>query len=250
MIYLNKILPVFLLPTGMTLICLGAALLWRRWALCGLGLVILWLASLPPVGDTAMRWVEGGSTRLTVAEVPQANAIVVLSGITVDPPGDNDVLEWGDAVDRFEGGLALFTAEKAPLLIFTRGQVPWRAKARPEGEVLAEWAVDRGVPQANILLTGPAVNTAGEAHAVAELLAEQGIPDGSVLLVTSAFHMRRANMLLSKANLTIVPFPVDFRVGEDAEFTILNLLPSADSLAKSELALREFYGYLFYQLLR
>ena len=248
MIYLNKILPVFLLPTGITLLLLVAALVWRRWILCGIGLAVLLCASLPPVSNAAVRWVEGHRTRLTVEEVAVADAIIVLGGAIIDPPGDNDVLEWGDAVDRYEGGLALFVAGKASRLIFTRGVLPWKADALPEGEVLAEWAIERGVPQASILLTSSVANTAEEAQAVAFLLSEQGIGEGTVLLVTSAFHMRRALLLFERANIKVVPYAVDFQTGEDAEFTILDLLPNAGSLAKSELALREFYGYLFYKM--
>lgn len=249
MIYLNKILPVFLLPTGLSLLCLLAALVWRKWVLCGVALAILWLASLPPLSNAAVRWIEGGTVRMTPGEMPEADAIVVLSGAVVDPPGDNDVLEWGEAVDRFEGGLALYEAGRAPYLIFTGGRMPWQPDKRPEGEILAEWAMARGVPQAAILLTGEVVNTAGEARAVAALLAQEGTDSGTVLLVTSAFHMRRARLLFEEAGLGVIPYPVDFRVGEGNEFTIIDLLPSAGSLANTELALREWYGYWFYRLL-
>lgn len=249
MIYLNKILPVFLLPTGFSLLCLLVGLLWRKWVLCGAALVILWLASLPPMSNAAIRAIEGGATRLTAAEMPEANAIVVLSGAVVDPPGDNEVLEWSDAVDRFEGGLALFDAGKAPYLIFTGGRMPWQPDKRPEGGVLAEWAIERGVAEADILLTGDVVNTAGEAEAVAALLTRKGTEDETVLLVTSAFHIRRAVLLFEDAGLDVIPYPVDFRRGEGSEFTILDLLPNAGSLANTELALREFYGYWFYRLM-
>ena len=248
MIYLNKILPVFLLPMGFSLLCLLAALVWRKWVLCGLALAVLWLASLPLVSNAAVRWCEGGATRMTAAEMPEAAAIVVLSGEVHDPPGDNDVLEVGDAVDRYEGGLALYVAGRAPLLVFTGGLMPWQPGRRPEGEVLAEWAMARGVPKESILVTGNVVNTAGEANAVATLLAQESVEEGMVLLVTSAFHMRRAVLLFEKAGLEAIPYPVDFRVDESNDFTIIDLLPSASSLANSELALREFYGYWFYRL--
>jgi len=181
-------------------------------------------------------------------EVTEADAIVVLSGIVINPPGDNDILEWSDAVDRFEGGIALYKAGKAPYLIFTGGRVPWQSTKRPEGEMLAEWAVAHGVPEGNILLTGEAVNTAGEAEAVAKLLTQKDMEESTVLLVTSAFHMRRSQLLFEGAGLGVIPYPVDFRVGEGSDFTIIDLLPNATSLSNTEMALREFYGYLFYRL--
>ena len=61
--------------------------------------------------------------------------------------------------------------------------------------------------------------------------------------------MRRARLLFEQAGLDVIPYPVDFRVGEGNGFTIINLLPSGGSLANTELALREFYGYWFYRLM-
>jgi len=40
---------------------------------------------------------------------------------------------------------------------------------------------------------------------------------------------------------------VDFKVSSDKAFTILDLLPSADSLSASEAALRELYGLAYYR---
>ena len=69
-----------------------------------------------------------------------------------------------------------------------------------------------------------------------------------IILVTSVFHMQRSRVLFARAGLQVVPFPVDFRVSVGRAFTMLDLLPDADSLRKTEIALREWYGFLFYQL--
>jgi hypothetical protein len=57
-IYLHKILPLFLLPTGITLLLVAAGLVFRRRALCWTGLVVLWLSSTPLVSDEIMRATE------------------------------------------------------------------------------------------------------------------------------------------------------------------------------------------------
>ena len=69
-----------------------------------------------------------------------------------------------------------------------------------------------------------------------------------IILVTSAFHMRRSCVLFARAGFQVVPFPVDCRVSAGRACTILDLLPDANSLRKTETALREWYGFLFYQL--
>jgi len=62
--------------------------------------------------------------------------------------------------------------------------------------------------------------------------------------------MRRSRALFARAGFQVVPFPVAFHVSVGRAFTILDLLPTADSLSKTETALREWYGCLFYQLVR
>ena len=120
MIYLHKILPLLFLPTGITLLLVVAGLAFRRRALCWVGIALLWIASTPLVSDEIMRAAERWQTRRPLSTAPIAHAIVVLSSGRVQPPGDPAVSEWGDA-DRFFGGVELYKAGKAPLLIFTGG---------------------------------------------------------------------------------------------------------------------------------
>lgn len=70
-----------------------------------------------------------------------------------------------------------------------------------------------------------------------------------IILVTSAFHMRRSRVLFAHAGFQVVPFPVDFHVSAGRAFTILDLLPDANRLSKTELALHEWYGFFYYQLM-
>jgi len=250
-IYLHKILPIFLLPTGITLLLVVAGLVLRRRALCWMGIGVLWLASTPLVSNALMRATEGWQSRQPLSAVPIARAIVVLSSGRVYPPGDPGVTEWTDA-DRFYGGVELYKAGKAPLLIFTGGLAPWQLNAKPEGEELMRYAADLGIPQDRMLTTGKVTNTVEEGRAVAELLAKRLGANAAprVLLVTSAFHMRRAQMLFVRAGLEAVPFPVDFKVSAGEAFTPLDLLPNGGSLSKAEAALRELYGLAYYALFR
>ncbi len=162
-----------------------------------------------------VRSIEDWEERIQAIEAPHGDAIVVLSGGRLVAPGASGVSEWNDA-DRFYSGVELFHAGKAPLLIFTGGWVPWEPKAKPEGEILIEYAKALGVPLDNMLTTGAVVNTADEFEAVARLLSNKGVkiydPAGQfrILLVTSAFHMPRAQRLFERAGLQVIPFPVDF----------------------------------------
>jgi len=243
MLLLNKILPILVLPLGITLLCLLAGLAFRKNFLLWYAVLFLWAFSMPVVGDGLMRFVEGGTIRLPLSSVGKADAIVVLSGIMRQVEGA-PLGEWGDGVDRFDGGIELFKAGKAPVIVFTRGQLPWQPYARAEGELLAKRAVLLGVPQVAIRLTTKVGNTADEALAVAKLLGGRK----KIILVTSAFHTRRALLLFEQAGFIVEPFRVDYRVDDTLDVTVLRFLPSAEALYQSEQALRELLGWLYYSL--
>jgi len=247
MIYLNKILPVICLPIGLTVVLVGAGLILRKRVLCWAGLGLLLLLSTGFVSGKLMRWVEGVEDRSVIQDVETADAIVVLSGM-IEERKNAPLGEWSGAVDRFEGGVDLFQAGKATLLIFTGGWVPWMPKAKPEGEILAQRAVKLGVPKDKILVTGKAQNTEEEAIAVRQVGRNWWVTGSKprIILVTSAFHMRRAEMLFRKSGFEVTPFPVDYQTSGNSGITPLSFLPSAHALARSEIAIREIIGFAYY----
>ena len=146
MLYLHKLLPSLFLPIGLTIVLVGVGLLLKKRSLCWAGLGLLYLLSTGFVSGKIVAFVEGAGGRPEVERIQEAEAIVVLSGMLQDRK-DAPLGEWSEAVDRFEGGIELIKANKAPILIFTGGHVPWLPDARPEGEVLCERAVKLGVPK-------------------------------------------------------------------------------------------------------
>ena len=245
MLLLNKILPLLVLPLGFSLLCMMAGLLLRKMLLLWSGLLILLVFSMPLVSNALMSLVEDTSRKASVNLLQKADAIVVLSGMLHQVDGA-PLGEWNDAVDRFEGGVALFKAGKAPVIVFTRGQVPWQPYAIPEGELLAKRASLLGVPKKAILLTEKVCNTADEAMAARKLLRFNKEKRKCIILVTSAYHMRRALMLFERAGFTVVPYRVDYQTDDKAPLTFLSYLSNGESLEKSEKAWREVIGLAFY----
>jgi uncharacterized SAM-binding protein YcdF (DUF218 family) len=251
MLYLAKILPAFLLPTGVIIVLLVLSAALRRRALALAALALLWLSSTSLVSDTLMRAAEGWQIREPLASAPQADAIVVLSGVLRIVPGREPTAEWSEAVDRMDAGVALARADKAPLLVFTSEWFPWNAGGMDKGQWLADRAVELGVARTRIVITRRVSNTADEARAVSEVLTADRRPHAtvSVILVTSAFHMRRSELLFTRAGLSVRPYPVDFRTSA-APRTFMDLLPGAGGLYNTETALRELYGYLYYRFVK
>ena len=250
MIYLNKILPVICLPIGLTVVLVGAGLILRKRVLCWAGLGLLLLLSTGFVSAKLMRWVEGVEDRSVIQDVKTADAIVVLSGM-IEERKNASLGEWSGAVDRFEGGVDLFNAGRAPLLILTGGWVPWTPNNKPEGEILALRAVKLGVPKDKILVTANVQNTEEEAIAVRQLGRNWWVTGSKprIILVTSAFHMRRAKMLFRENGFEVTPFPVDLQTSENSGITPLSFMPSAQALARSETATREMIGLAYYWVL-
>jgi uncharacterized SAM-binding protein YcdF (DUF218 family) len=244
MLILNKLLPLLLLPPGLCLLLIIAGLNFHKRYLVRSGLVLLWVLGAPLAGESMLRCVEWPGRRIPVSQVRNADAVVVLSGMVNHIDGA-PLGEWNDSADRFEGGLDLFRAGKAPLLVFTYGQVPWQTNEAPEGQFLARRAMLAGVPGNAIRVTGPGGNTSEEAVEVSKL---PGIGKGAgkkIVLVTSAFHMRRAAMLFRRAGFDVEPYPVDFRA-RAGSVSILSFLPDATAQGQSALAIREVIGICFY----
>ncbi|MGA1359890.1 MAG: YdcF family protein [Gemmatimonadaceae bacterium] len=247
LIYVHKLLPLLVSPLVVVMTLVGWGTFTRRRWPVALGVGLLFAASTPLVSDRLVEWSEEGMSRGRADGAPLADAIVVLGGMTAASPAPRGrTVEWGDGVDRFLGGLALLRAERAPRLIFTRGQVPWMRAMRPEGEFLSEQARAFGVPGSRLALTRVAANTAEEAAAVRALVDSLGI-GRRILLVTSAYHMSRAAHLFSHQGFTVTPFPVDFRQRMRAR-TPMDFLPDAEALANTDRVLREGLGRGYYRL--
>ena len=176
----------------------------------------------------------------------------MLSGGRHPAPGTAKVSEWHDP-DRFLAGLDLYRQGKAPRLLFTGGASPFRPGQPPEGQRYLEEAEQLGIPAAAMQSTPPVVNTAQEAVAIRQLLqgSDRSTTTPRILLVTSAFHMRRAQRLFERQGLNVVPFPVDFQARGQWAGPLwrdpTQWLPTAGALDGSSRALRELLGRLVYR---
>ena len=250
MIYWFKILPALLMPTTIVAALLLASLLFKRRTLALLALLLLGLASNAFVANHMMAFAERGRLHQAPDQLPPVDAIVVLSGMIRDvaTAQDGTVPEWDDAADRFEASITLMQLGKAPVLAFTGGRLPWSATDETEGSVLRARAIARGISPSQIHLTADVQNTAQEAEAIKQWLASRHTnTQPRILLVTSAFHMTRAQNLFARAGLSVVPYAVDFR---NAAGTLEPELwfPSGEALDKFETAWREILGQAFYAI--
>ena len=229
---LSKLLPLLLYPLGLGLVLqlLGLATApkgpgRRRQAslwLSGTGFGLIWVCAMPLTSRQLIWGLEERSAALTPAVLPRADAVVVLGGglrPALPPRQGVEVAEGGDRLLR---GVQLVRRGLAPLLVTSGGRVSFTGKdpAPPE----AFWARD--------------------------LAQELG------LLVTSAFHMPRSLATFrQRSGLTVVPVACDYQLPGRAHYgkptagnTLKSLLPEAEALYLSSLALKEHLGLAVYRL--
>ena len=244
MIYLHKLLPLIVSPLGLLISLMLLALVLRRQWPVYWALLILLICSFPLTARSIWVDLESEYQYQPPTTVPQADAVLVLSGMLGGfETEDGYVTEWGDP-DRFFVGLQLVKLGKADRLIFTRGQMPW-SDSPPEGELLKQKALEMGISPQQILLTSIVSNTAEEASAVKGLMAEYGL--NKIILVTSSFHLPRAKLLFDRAGVETYPYPTDFKAAS-RDITWLHFIPSADAFRDTSSGIREYIGRLYYWL--
>ena len=243
MIYLHKFLPLIASPLFFVLILVILGTFLKSKKIILFGVFILIFFSLPIISNNLIAYLEKDYTPKNSSTIDEADAIVVLSGmLKIIKTESGYKYEFGGGVNRILAGINLYKDAKAPILILTRGKLPW-SLGKPEGEYLKDFAIRFGVPEKNILLTDIIQNTDQEAKSVKNLLNQ----NNKIILVTSAFHMPRAKKVFKAADIDIIPFPVGFRK-KLYKITFLDFIPAASSFSNSSHFVREIIGRIYYSL--
>ena len=243
MIYINKILPIIFSPLGLIFVLLLFGILRKKILPSLLALLLLTLLSLPLVSNQLIKSLERNYSVISPNELDTADTVVVLSGMLQTIKQDSMIhYEFSEAVDRIFAGINLLKMGKAQKIILTRGKLPWN-KGVPEGDYLAEFLQSQGIDPNRILLTEIVQNTNDEAKAISKMLPKTS----EVILITSAFHMPRAEKVFQNQNLKIIPYAVDFR-SSAKDIDVLDFLPQANAFKDSSFYFREIIGRLYYSL--
>lgn len=257
-LYLSKLLPLLLYPLGLACVLMVVALvtLWKRprraAVAIALALIVLLVGSNGWVSAQLVQSLEWQN--LPPAELPQADAIVVLGGGIKPAFPPRPWVDFSEQGDRVIHAARLYQQKKAPLVILSGGRINWRGRGKPESIDMAAILTWLGVPPGAILQDPDSLNTYENAVNVKKIIQSQGIR--RVLLVTSAMHMPRSLLIFKRQGITAVPAPTDFLVTTDdlqeqrdsSQAILLSLLPDADQLQQSSRALKEYIGIIVYRL--
>lgn len=275
---LSKLLPLLLYPLGLGLLLqllgLAAAPKGRdldpdpspnhgrrrrhqasRW-LSGAGLGVIWLFAMPLTSRQLIWGLEEQAAALSPRQLPRADAVVVLGGglrPALPPRQGVEVAEGGDRLLR---GVQLVRQGLAPLLVTSGSRVSFTGSdpAPPEAVWARDLAQELGLPAQQILINPGSRTTAEEARDIGNLGQQRGWRQ--VLLVTSAFHMPRSLATFERrSGLRVVPVACDYQLPDRAYYgqptvgnTLKSLMPDAEALHLSTLALKEHLGLAIYRL--
>ena len=257
-LFFSKLLPLFIYPLGLTCVLLLVSLVLSfrksRWTFVPivLSFILLMTSANPRVANYLLQSLE--QQYLPTAELPTADAIVVLGGATksISPPRSlADLNEHGDRIIR---AAQLYKQEKAPLIILSGGRIDWYGNGNSEAQDMAEILELMGIPTEAILQEGESFNTYENAINTQKIIEKKKIE--SILLVTSAFHTPRALQIFRRLGIKTTPAPTDFFVSEQdiaasdysTESKILSYFPEPNSLARTTLVIKEYIGTWVYRL--
>jgi uncharacterized SAM-binding protein YcdF (DUF218 family) len=239
-----------LLPPGapLVLVAIGMLMTWRGRRRTGTALAILsflalWLSCLGVVGHSLVRLLEpapSSEARLTAA-AKNAGAIVVLgAGRILGSPEYGKDSANAEALARLRYGARLARKTGLPLLV--AGGKPYGGTLS-EGETMAD-ALEDGFNVPARWIEGTSNTTAENAMRAFAILQPEGRT--RVILVTSASHMRRAELTFRKAGFEVFAAPTAY--ASRGETHPVDWLPTAHGLAATRTALWEIVGIAWYRL--
>lgn len=229
----SKILSVFILPRGLTLILsvLALVLLFRRkfrlaFIFFAGAISVFWVSSMPVVGNAMMAFVEQKNSSIEIESIPARRCVVVLGG---------------GSLKRFNHAKDIFLAGKVKLVIVAGANASWFKFEQYK----AQANIPR-MPVDAVLLENDSRNTRENAVNVKPLLLREKC--GKPLLVTSASHMKRATRAFAKIGVEVVPAPTSFRAEQIEQLTGSDFLPNVEALDMTSDAIYELIGSVVYRL--
>lgn len=204
--------------------------------------VIFYLLSTPLIGSWLVRTLE--SQYIPPTNI-QGDVIILLGGgATADTPDVDGVgMLSGSAANRLLTAARLHVKTGLPI-ITSGGRV--FSDSGIEAQIAKRQLMTLGVPESKIFAEDQSLNTQQNAQFTKRILAEQGF--ARPILVTSAFHMPRSVGNFARAGIEVLPYPGDYMTSLSPSFYANKLVPSAEGLCLSGIALKEYLGILAMRL--
>lgn len=219
----------------------------RRRALCAKASVIMLLVfSNPWIVNQPTRWWETGRREPASLGKPYEAGILLGGYVNFDAVTPRGMLNFHQAGNRFTTTLMLYKTGKIRRILLSGGAGRLIGDVPPEAASVRDFLLQCGVPDSAILVENASRNTRENALFSKRVVDSMGIGN-RCLLITSAWHMRRAEACFDKAGLVCDPFATDFysetRHGNWFDW----LEPDWKAFMKWDSLIKEWMGWLAYR---
>lgn len=252
---LSKVLNFALMPFNWVLLLMVASY-WarerkRQRLYLGLAFVMLLLLSNNWLVKGAYDLWEYSPRNLNDLTRPYRVGIVLTGGMTSVPAFNTDHPGTGNHADRFVQAYWLYKAGKIQkILISGAGHPEFMKRGLDDGQIAQRLLIEWGVAKEDIWLESASRNTRENALFSAQYLKDKGIIASDCLLITSAFHLRRAEACFRKVDFPVGDtFPSDYFGSTFPTQLKDKIVPEAGTLGRSHKLWHEWIGYWVYRLM-
>jgi uncharacterized SAM-binding protein YcdF (DUF218 family) len=157
-------------------------------------------------------------------------------------------LVFKSPADRLQQAIFLYKTGRIKKFILSGGSGSTTKPDEREMTYVKKYLLDTGIPESDLLIESNSRNTHENARYVAEMMKGK---DASYILITSAFHMHRAEGCFKKAGIKVFSWPTDrISIAEDEQYYIQNILvPSGDCVLSWSIFIKEAIGFQVYRIM-
>jgi len=206
-----------------------------------LSIVLLYGASIFPVANYLCYYLEKDYINNQSDARQNIDVVVVLGGGAHDINSLNKTFPNEVTIARLLSAVDVYNKKGAKYFVCMgkgSGKIP-------EGDLMAQLAQKLGVPKEKIVVEAKSISTWASAVELHRMFDNKNI---SIGLVTSAWHLKRAQNEFKKYFNDIVPIPANYYYASSAENIFVKYAPQTEALLKTSLALKEIVGKLWYSV--
>ena len=207
-----------------------------RWAVVhGCMILFLFLTGATSLPQQLLKTLESPYYETSFDPDKKYDAVIVLGGYASKENEGITGIDVNNPFDRILTGIELVKKGKANRLFVGGGGA--------EIDEIKKWILKWDLTNASVGDLGDCGNTYGESQVVKKLMDDNDWRE--VLLVTSAWHMPRAEAVFISSGVKVVPVACDFK-SKPAGYK--NFIPTSGQLTNMQRYLQEKIGWIYYRL--